>query len=124
MPIKVSAIAVRSRNERGRNAERIPTGGPAVTGAALSTISLTLRRVIHELPRSRSPTSRQRKRAYCMGSGLSVPRKRSRRSMSSCVACAGSPRVAGLPGMTQKVTNVKIVTAMNIATAQRIRLAR
>jgi hypothetical protein len=77
MPIRTPTIAVRSRSDRGRSAERTPAGiairsqttappktSEAVTGAASSTISFTLWRLTNERPRSWWTTSRSMYRAY------------------------------------------------------------
>src|SRR5438132_273708 len=63
IPIRTNTIALRSNNERGRRAERIPIGSEisihrmappstsdAVTGAASLITSLTLRRFANEMP--------------------------------------------------------------------------
>jgi hypothetical protein len=78
MPIRTSTIADRSSRERGRSAERIPTGiaiasqrrappktSDAVTGAARRTTSLTSWRVANDVPSDWSITSRFMNFAYC-----------------------------------------------------------
>src|SRR5580765_3538728 len=66
MPIRTKTIEVLSSSERGRSADRIPTGNAisihstappitsdAVTGAAFITVAFTLCRLMYDLPRSR-----------------------------------------------------------------------
>ena len=76
IPISTKMTAARSKSERGRSAERMPSGiaisiqttippkiSDSVTGAARMTRSVTGSRFATELPRSRSVTNRQTNRA-------------------------------------------------------------
>lgn len=77
MPISTSVIVSRSSSDRGRSADRMPAGietssqaimppktSDAVTGAARSTTSFTLRRFVNDRPSEWCTTRRSRNFAY------------------------------------------------------------
>src|ERR1044072_6166806 len=87
-PISTNTIELRSNSERGLMADRIPRERAmrshkpappitreAVTGAAEKTRVFTGSRFANEFPSEWWYVSRQRKRAYCTGTGLWSPRE-------------------------------------------------
>ena len=113
MPIRTKTIAARSISERGRSAERIPTGSAssiqktappktseAVTGAASQTMSFTSWRLTNDVPSELSPTSCQTKRPYCCLDRLVEMRAAPRpRSTSAGVAPWPAASRAGSDGV-------------------------
>src|SRR3954454_22733092 len=84
IPTRTSVIVMRSMIERGRSAERIPTGiesdshrtappktSEAVTGASLLMISRTGSRFTNDCPSDPWRTSSQTNRRYCFQIGSS-----------------------------------------------------
>ena len=113
--MSTKVIETRSMIERGRSAERMPTGiesesqrtappktSDAVTGASLPMIESTLWRLTNDWPSEPWRIRFQTKSKYCCQIGWSRCRKCADALDVGWVALAGRERFAGSAGITQE----------------------